>query len=134
MSVTLHSREDSPLDIYDTAEHEVVVYGCGTVAPGLVHDPCQHSVIQVQCCRCAGCIQEVWSCTATFDRPAWYEPEALAEFADPYLRHPLAVLSYAALTAVGVATQVVETIGHITVVAASAGTLVFGFALTQILH
>jgi hypothetical protein len=65
-------QEVRVVDPADTAEAEIVIYDCGTHAPGYVHEPCQHSLTVVYCCTCAGCMNELWWCGRKPVRESWW--------------------------------------------------------------
>lgn len=76
-----HDLSPSPraLDLADTDLAERAIFACGTIAPGQVHEPCQHSTVQVLCCTCAGCTSDLWSCGRSLPRDsyAWYEADVI---------------------------------------------------------
>ena len=96
-----------PEDDGDGADAELVIYHCGTTAPGHVHDPCQHSAVQVLCCTCAGCMFDLWSCRQDQLEPQWWEANSLASTADPLLRHQYAMVVYALMIIFALASGVI---------------------------
>jgi hypothetical protein len=84
------------LDPADHAQAETALYQCGTIAPGNVHDPCQHSLVRVLCCTCAGCVMDVWFCGFEISDP-WgtFSAQQIAARADPWMRSEYALLVYA---------------------------------------
>jgi hypothetical protein len=120
-----------PADRADSAEAEIVLR-CGNTTPaGQVHDPCQHSTVQVLCCQCAGCMFDLWSCgqSPVADSYAWWEVHVLAETFDPWMRHPYALVLYALLIVFGLASQIIQTVIEIFLVA---GLLMVGAAVYAI--
>ena len=83
--------------VADTTRYEIPIFACGTFAPGQVHDPCQHSVLNVRCCTCAGCMFDVWSCRREPGHDSWarWEAEKLGALFAPWVRHRYALVLYA---------------------------------------
>jgi hypothetical protein len=103
------------LDPADADTAETVIYRCGTLAPGAVHEPCQHSVLYVLCCTCAGCPNDVWACgkKPVADSWLWYEAHSLGEKWDPWVRHPAALVLYALVIVFMLASGMIQSLFEI---------------------
>lgn len=93
----------------DDTEQKRPLYPCGTFAPGHVHDPCQHSVLVVRCCSCAGCTMDEWFCGFRVepDSYPWWEAQKIAARWDPWVRHPYALVLYALVLIFLLSSQIV---------------------------
>jgi hypothetical protein len=103
------------LDEGDGETAEIAIYACGTHVPGLVFEPCQHSVLMVTCCACAGCGQDLWSCGRGSQTCLWYETQRVGQAWESYVRSPAAMVIYALMTLFLLSSGIVATLVRIVV-------------------
>lgn len=113
------------------ADAELVIYDCGTTAPGYVHDPCQHSTVQVLCCTCAGCMFDRWSCGTkpVPDGWLWWEAQQIGMRWDPWVRHPYAQLLYALVVIFLLASHIIQDVLYVLVIVMALMAAVMAYGL-----
>lgn len=97
--MTPEISDDAGVEASDESR-EVALYPCGTIALGQ-YEPCAHSQVQVLCCTCAGCTQDMWSCGRDVPRPtaSTYELEYwVSKFSTPTVLAMFAVLALILIT------------------------------------
>lgn len=122
--------ESRPADPAESAQAETIIYACGTYAPGDVHEPCQHSLVYVMCCACAGCSRDVWACQGPPLASSWlvWQVQLASSWCERVAFTPAALWFYAIVTGlvllVGLQCAPLETAGLM-----AAGLLMAGVAV-----